>query len=135
MPRIDKLEPRYKHSKQRDRILELLRGTDTHPTADWVYSQLKPEIPSLSLGTVYRNLNILLDQGKILRIENGSTYDRYDANLDPHYHFLCKACHQILDIKMPQNKQLDATVEKLTGFHVDDHRIDFIGVCKDCLSR
>lgn len=130
----ENLQVQYKNSKQRDRILKLLCSTDSHPTAEWVYGRLKPENPSLSLGTVYRNLRILLEQGKILRLENGSSFDRYDANIHPHYHFTCKQCNQVIDIQIPINKQLDMEAATTTGFQIDGHRIDFTGICTKCLS-
>lgn len=135
MPKQETLQVQYKNSKQRERIFQLLCNTDTHPTADWIYSQLKPEIPSLSLGTVYRNLRILMEQGKIRRLENGSSFDRFDADLHPHYHFICKLCNQVLDVELPPYARLNSDAEKATGFQIDDHRIDFSGICKECLSK
>lgn len=73
---------RNRTSPQRERILELLKHTDIHPTVDWVYSKLKKEFPKLSLGTVYRNLRILVEQGLVQRIPSGSTFDRYDGNME-----------------------------------------------------
>jgi len=135
MLRTGNLPTQYKNSKQRERILALLCSTDSHPTADWVYSKLKPNIPHLSLGTVYRNLRILTEQGKICRLENGSSIDRFDANIHPHYHFHCKACHQIMDVLIPHEKQLNSLAEKATGFRIEEHRIDFIGYCQECQSK
>lgn len=93
-------ENKYRRSKQRERILELLRGTESHPTANWLYGKLREEFPDLSMGTVYRNLGILLEQGLIKRIDFGSTFDRFDANIAPHYHFICEECGTIVDLSM-----------------------------------
>ena len=68
-----KKEKVYRQSKQRNRILEVLRATDSHPTADWLYQQLKPEFPNLSLGTVYRNLTMLIKEGFIKKIHFDNT--------------------------------------------------------------
>ena len=67
-------------TKQRELILKTLRSTDTHPTADWIYEQVKKEMPNISLGTVYRNLGILKESGEILELNYGSKYSRYDGN-------------------------------------------------------
>ncbi len=65
----------YKKSRQREKILELLKSTGSHPTADWIYEKLKAEFPNLSMSTVYRNLNILIEQELIKKIDFGSAYD------------------------------------------------------------
>ncbi len=121
-----------RNSKQRTRILELLRSTGSHPTATWLYDKLKKEFPNLSLGTVYRNLNILVEQGLINKIDFGSTFDRYDAKIGKHYHFICEKCDLITDISMPIVDELDKQVISKTGFKVKRHRIEFYGLCKNC---
>ena len=122
----------FRKSKHRDRILELLRSTDSHPTADVVYEQLKKEFPQLSLGTVYRNLNILLDMGLVKKIHFGSTFDRYEANTVQHYHLICETCEKIVDFKMPIYNDLNTQATKLTGFTVHHHKLEFFGVCEEC---
>jgi Fur family peroxide stress response transcriptional regulator len=123
---------KYKRSRQRERILELLQSTGAHPTADWVYAQLKPEFPNLSLGTVYRNLSVLMEQGLINRIEFGSTFDRFDANTGEHYHFVCEKCGAIVDLELPIDKSLNDRVNAETPFTVQRHRIEFYGLCDRC---
>ena len=123
---------RYRRSKQRERILELLQSTGAHPTADWVYSRLKEEFPDLSLGTVYRNLTVLLDQRLINKIEFGSTFDRFDANIGPHYHFVCELCGAIVDLDFPVDDSLNDRVNSTTPFTARRHRIEFYGVCDRC---
>ena len=121
-----------RQSKHRDRILELLRSTDSHPTADWVYEQLKKENPQLSLGTVYRNLTILAEMGLAKKIHFGSTYDRFEANTEPHYHLICELCGKILDFNMPIYHKLNSQANQLTGFTIHHHKLEFFGVCEDC---
>lgn len=121
-----------RQSKHRDRILELLRSTNSHPTADWIYEKLKKEYPQLSLGTVYRNLTILLEMGLAKKIYFGSTYDRFEANTEPHYHLICESCGKILDFKMPIYNDLNSQANQLTGFTVHHHKLEFFGVCEDC---
>lgn len=122
----------FKRSKQRERILETLRQTTTHPTADWVYARLKPDFPKLSLGTVYRNLNILVEQDLVRRIDNGSSFDRYDARFNPHYHFICERCGKIIDLDVPVNNSLEQEISAKTGLLIKRHKIDFFGLCQDC---
>jgi Fe2+ or Zn2+ uptake regulation protein len=126
------LKAKYKKSRQRKRVYELLQGTGTHPTASWIYDQLKDEFPDLSMGTVYRNLNILVEQGFVRKIDFGSTFDRYDANTEPHYHFICERCSSITDLALPIDNSLHEKVESSTNMKVNRHRIEFYGLCEKC---
>jgi Fur family transcriptional regulator, peroxide stress response regulator len=80
----------YRSNRQRERLLAILRSTESHPTAAWLYDRLKEEFPSLSLGTVYRNLAILIEQRLAKKIDEGSTFDRFEAKTTLHYHLICK---------------------------------------------
>jgi Fur family peroxide stress response transcriptional regulator len=128
-------EKKYKQSRQRERILELLKSTTSHPTADWLYSKLKEEFPRLSVGTVYRNLAILKEQGLISELQFGSTFNRFEARVDPHYHLVCEKCGSIQDLDMPLEKSLNEKVGGLTDFRIKTHRVTFFGICKNCLSK
>lgn len=119
-------------SKQRDRILELLQSTGMHPTAQWVYEQLIKEFPNLSMGNVYRNINILVEQGLIKKIDFGSTFDRFDANISRHYHFVCETCGSITDLHIPYDPGLDNKVNSNTHFKAHKHKIQFYGTCEKC---
>jgi Fur family transcriptional regulator, peroxide stress response regulator len=125
-------QKRYNRSRQRERILELLRSTGRHPTADWVYNQLKDDFPNLSMGTVYRNLTILMEQGLVGKIDFGSTFDRFDANTGPHYHFICEECGSIIDLELPVDPALNERVNGATPFTARRHRIEFFGICDRC---
>ena len=125
---------RYRHSKQRARILDLLHHTKSHPTAIMIFEELRREIPSLSLGNVYRNLNILVEQGLIRELKMGSTYDRYDGTIEPHYHYICESCGEISDLDLPHDGMLNDKVRKLTKGQVNYHRLEFYGACAKCLS-
>ena len=122
----------YKRSRQRERIFQLLRSTGSHPSADWIYGRLKEEFPNLSMGTVYRNLSILMDQGLVKKIDFGSTFDRFDANTVPHYHFICERCGVISDLEMEIDPTLEERVNRSTRFTVRHHRIEFYGLCDRC---
>ncbi len=126
---------RYRTSPQRERILELLRNTDIHPTADWVYEQLKKEFPKLSLGTVYRNIRILVQEGLLQRIPAGSTFDRFDGNLKTHYHVICDQCGKIVDLDIPVDETLEKKVRQCTDFTILRHRVEFHGICPECQSK
>lgn len=126
---------RYKRSRQRERILETLRGTKSHPTATWVYDELKREFPDLSLGTVYRNLGILRDQGLVRVLQSGSTFDRFDADTAAHYHFICERCGRVDDVPMEAMDDLDEKASQSLGCRVSGHRLDFYGTCVECAQR
>ena len=125
----------YRNTKQRTRILEVLCKTDEHPTASWIYDQLKPEFPSLSLGTVYRNLGILEEQGKIKKLRSGSTFDRYDAIITPHAHFCCTECGSIYDMKEVLIPDMLNTANERSSHDVREINLKYMGVCKKCLGE
>mgnify|MGYP003940211317 CR=1 FL=1 len=126
----------FRQSKQRNRLLELLRSTDTHPTADWLYRQLKDEFPNLSLGTVYRNLATLIERGLVKKIHFGSTFDRFEANTQPHYHLICESCGKIFDFEMPATyNNLNEQAKQHTAFTIRHHKLEFFGVCQQCKAK
>ena len=86
-------------TKQRKQILEVLKNTNTHPTADEIYEEVKKEIPNISLGTVYRNLNVLSEMDEIMILDYGSSYSRFDGNPKNHYHFKCEQCGKVFDLE------------------------------------
>jgi len=110
----------------------LLRNTGRHPTAAWLYEKLKDEFSNLSMGTIYRNLNILMEQGLITKREFGSTFDRFEANTEPHYHFICERCHRIIDLEIPIDEELNQRVSSATPFNATRHQIEFFGICDQC---
>lgn len=122
----------YRKSKQRNEILRVLKSSTIHPTANWIYDQLKGKNPSLSMGTVYRNLGILVEQGFVEKIDFGSTFDRYEAKKEEHYHFVCEKCGDVIDLDMPIRTDLNTEVERLSGFNTHNHRIEFFGICNAC---
>lgn len=121
-----------RYSRQRELIYQALCSTVEHPTADMVYQWLKPENPSLSLGTVYRNLNLLADEGIIIRMP--FPVERYDANIRPHPHFCCRRCGAVSDLELPYDTSLDAQVSTL-GYQVERHSVLFSGICTHCLEQ
>jgi len=122
----------FRQSRQRQRTLELLRETDSHPSVDWLYERLKKEFPKLSLGTVYRNLAILMQQGLVQKIHFGSTFDRFEANPQPHYHLICEHCGNIEDFRLPIYDEINRKARTETPFNIRRHMIEFYGTCLDC---
>jgi Fur family transcriptional regulator, peroxide stress response regulator len=123
---------KYKQTKQRDLILSILKGTRSHPPADWIYEEARKSIPKISKGTVYRNLIILLELGEISELNISGTVSRFEARLPSHYHFRCEKCGKIVDVNMPIEKNLNIDASKATGFKVTDHQLEFRGCCKEC---
>ncbi|MDA8213515.1 MAG: transcriptional repressor [Clostridia bacterium] len=119
-------------TKQKRVILDVLKSTKSHPPADWIYMQARKELPNLSLGTVYRNLNILKDMGEILELNYGSTLSRYDGNPQEHYHFVCEKCGAVLDVDIPIQKELDMLAAQALETEIKHHRLEFYGTCRKC---
>lgn len=125
-----------RYSKKREAILEAIRGTDLHPSADWVYQMLKPTHPDLSLGTVYRNLSFFKEQGTVCCVGVVNGQERFDAVTEPHTHFICDRCDAVIDLhKIPVDSALDAKVGEQYGFTVDYHALVFHGTCANCESQ
>ena len=128
------MERARKHSRKRDAILDCIRGTKCHPTADWIYQQLKPEIPDLSLGTVYRNLSMFKDKGEIISIGTVGGVERFDGNAAPHVHFVCTDCELVTDLpKIAVPEVLNQEVHDQTGGQINMCQLTFVGQCKNCI--
>ena len=121
-----------RETRQREAILDVLRSADSHPTADWIYEEVKKEIPRISKGTVYRNLKILLEQGNIAELNLSGTVSRFESRQKNHYHFRCSRCGRVFDLDEPVHSELDVRVARKTGFKVSHHQLEFRGLCKDC---
>ena len=120
-----------RHSKQRDAVLEYLRSTKTHPTAESVHIKLREQIPNISLGTVYRNLSQLEEMGLVRKIVQGTEPDRYDADTSPHSHLKCHSCGSVSDIFIDPG-DLDLLAAASCGGNIEGHDIMFYGVCANC---
>lgn len=125
----------FRNSRQRSRILELLKSTTAHPTAQEIYDYIREDFPNLSLGTVYRNLNILVEQGEIMRLQNGSTFDRYDGITSSHYHFICTACSRVYDMPIEPFSDIEKIADQQSNHSIRSHRVDFYGVCESCRKK
>lgn len=126
-----------RHSRQRESIRQFLATTKEHPTADRVYQHMKEEFPNISLGTVYRNLNLLTDIGEVRKITPPDSADRFDGNTTPHNHFYCTKCKCILDLNLDMQEfeplhhaasvNFDGVIESSNTF--------FFGLCGNCVKR
>jgi len=121
-------------TKQKKVILDILRSVDSHPTAEWIYNKAKEQIPDLSLGTVYRNLNLLRDNGEIMELNYGSEQSHYDGNAKNHYHFKCSQCGNIYDVDLGLIRNIESKAENRSGHKIEGHRLEFYGICRDCLA-
>ena len=126
-----------KYSRQRESIKHYLMTTEEHPTADAVYMHVKKEFPNISLGTVYRNLNLLTDIGGAVKISTPDGGDRFDGRLEPHNHFLCTKCGRLLDLDLDMKSIEEVNRLAAEGF---DGRIEssttlFYGECSDCIKK
>ncbi|KAB2954536.1 transcriptional repressor [Heliorestis acidaminivorans] len=119
-------------TKQKSLILDLILGTKCHPTADWVYQEARQHIPDISLGTVYRNLNALANQGLIREMNYAGSSSRYDGDVSQHYHFTCQSCGNVFDLPLEAFTMIDNLVEEQEGHSVEAHRLEFYGTCKTC---
>ncbi len=121
-----------KYSKQREAILNNLSSRYDHPTAEQLYLDVKAEIPSLSLGTVYRNLSQLCNDNRI-QVFNCGGVEHFDANTKNHYHFFCENCKSLYDTNTDTLNTIDAEVQKLDLGTITRHSLMFYGICKNCL--
>ena len=120
-----------RHSKQRDLVLETVRCNLIHPTARDVYEIVRKKAPDISLGTVYRNLNMLADMGQILRIEVPGEADRFDGRYESHSHAVCSRCGCVMDYSF-DFEDLNRHLMDETGFECQDICITVRGLCKNC---
>ena len=123
---------RRKGSKQREKVLDIVRSTKSHPTADWVFHEVRKELPNISLATVYRNLNLLVESEEINEVLCDGQL-RFDANKGEHFHFICKSCKGIFDIDESRVSSPDFKLPR--GYVVQDVRMDFYGICPSCQAK
>ena len=126
-----------KYSRQRESIKHYLMTTKMHPTADEVYMHVKREFPNISLGTVYRNLNLLTDIGEAVKITTPNGGDRFDGRIEPHNHFLCTKCGRLLDLELDMQSIEEVNrlaAESFDGIITSSSTL-FCGECSDCIKK
>ncbi len=124
-----------KYSRQREAISEFLDSRTDHPSADMVYENVKREFPNISLGTVYRNLNLLVEIGQAARIVTKDGFDRFDAKTNSHYHFTCTECGSVNDLPIEPINNIEEKVKAHTNNIILGHEIVFFGICEECESK
>ena len=117
---------------QRRLVLEAVNQLRHHPTAEEIYAQVQESHPTVSRGTVYRNLNSLADAGHIRRVSHLNAADRFDFELKPHYHFYCAGCGKVFDAQLDYDHQLMDRLPKDSGFLYKEYEITFTGLCPSC---
>ena len=121
-----------KHSRQREALLELLKSVNSHPTAQWLHTELKKEFSNIGLATVYRNLKLFCDTGEVIKLETNDGIEHYDATMKQHCHFICSECRNVIDIDLPLSDKLNQEAEKLNDIKVCNSSLMFYGLCSKC---
>lgn len=121
----------HNYSSKREAIFKTIESTKSHPSAKWVYEQLKDEIPNLSLGTVYRNIALFKEQGKIIAVANIDGEERIDADISDHAHFVCERCHGVYDLFISEPSPLEKELSH-NGYEINRKNVVFYGICQKC---
>ncbi len=121
-----------RNTMQRDTVFNVVEASCDHPTAESVYLRCREIMPEISLGTVYRNLKVLVELGKIREVSILNAGDRYDKTLGLHAHFRCKHCGCVLDVSAKDLDALEKSVEESTGYQIDATEVLFVGLCDKC---
>ena len=130
------MELSQKQFRKRNAILECLRNTHAHPSAEALFQMLQKEHPDISLATVYRNLTLFKQQGMIQSLGTVNGIERFDGNTQPHVHFICGSCESVLDLpELDPPESLRSAAAKATGGEVSGCQLIFTGTCQDCLSQ
>lgn len=129
-------ERAYRQTRQRQIILQELRHLRTHPTADELFEIVRQRLPRISLATVYRNLELLAEQGLIQKLEPGGHQRHYDGRIEPHYHIRCVQCDAVADLELKEKIELAQPnidiVQPHTEYQVLDCYMEFTGICPRC---
>ena len=122
-----------KYSKQREEIFNCIKSTKTHPTAEEVYKFLKDRNPNISRGTVYRNLNLLVEKGLVKKISNSNMPDRFDYISKPHSHAVCKLCGKVFDFNFDLDvEKFSKSIKEQTDLEIFTNEFTIYGICKNC---
>jgi len=124
--------PLIRLTTQRQVILEELSKVKTHPTASELYDMVRKRLPRIGLGTVYRNLELMAENGLILKIEVGGTQKRFDATTEDHYHIRCSLCGRVDDIDVPVMEELATQAANSSAYLILGHHVEFTGICSAC---
>ena len=130
------VEKRKRMTKQKRVIMDILRNTKSHPTAEWIYQEARKVMPNISLGTVYRNLQVLRENGLISELRYGKSFSRFDGNPELHYHFVCEKCHCVSDVEDAFTQMIAEKIAESANKYqkglISSYRLEFYGICKNC---
>ena len=126
-----------KYSRQRESIKNYLLTTNSHPSADTVYQHVRKEFPNIRLGTVYRNLKLLVDIGEAVKVSTPDGVDRFDGFIQPHNHFYCTCCRQVMDLglDMDEIERINHIADDNFSGHIESSETIFYGKCGDCIKK
>jgi Fur family transcriptional regulator, peroxide stress response regulator len=119
-------------TKQRDAVLRVVEQVDTHPNADEVYRMVRKILPQISLATVYRNLHLLAEEGRLREVQFHGDVIRYDGITGPHEHFYCRKCGMVWDIHRSLPKNAVRSIERRMKSSVERYTLDYYGLCVKC---
>lgn len=127
------MEPVTKNYSKRSAILECLKNTKAHPSAETVHQMLLQQRPDISLATVYRNLALFKQQGIIQSLGTVEGIERFDYNTEPHVHFICTSCQAVIDLpQLAVPEQMKSEAEFASGGIVSQCQLSFMGTCQAC---
>lgn len=122
-------------TRQRRTIIEALESIDNHPAADEIYEMVRQKLPHISLGTVYRNLDILSEHGMIRKLELGGSQRRFDGMAKDHYHLRCTGCGRVEDAPVEPDEGIEDRLREVSDYEIVGHRLEFVGLCPQCIQK
>ncbi len=126
----------HKITPQRLAIVKILAKSEGHPSVEDIYDQIKGDFPTMSLATVYRNIVLIKSLGEVLELGFPDGSNRYDGNNPaPHPHVICIKCKKIVDTYLDSLDEIKKEVAEETNFEILNHRLDFFGICSDCMAK
>jgi Fur family ferric uptake transcriptional regulator len=120
-----------RNTRQRQMVAATVRTRRDHPSAEQVYQDVRGQDPKISLGTVYRNLNLLVDNNEVRHVKMLGV-DRFDWRVEPHYHIVCRGCGDVSDAPIEYHSHIDRQLAEQTGYEISQHSVVFEGLCPDC---
>ncbi len=124
--------PVQRMTRQRMVILEQLQAMHSHPTADELYVVVRRQLPNVSLGTIYRNLDVLTKSGQVRKLDSGGGHARFDGDISSHHHVRCRFCGRVDDVVLAEKMRFSSPKRSAHGFRIEDYRVEFDGCCPDC---
>lgn len=124
-----------RYSKQREAILLVLQNTKSHPTAAWIYDRLREQLPNVSLGTVYRNLRKLTEEGAIISFTPDDGVERFDADTSAHHHLKCERCGCVVDLPFVPADAISERLEQMSDCKITGSELMFYGICGGCRAK